>query len=49
MSGARKYWFVLGLKIVVSARPLSAEMCPPTSSRRPSASWMCPAQKRLRL
>ena len=48
MSGPRKYVFVFGSKIVVSARPRSASMWPPTISVRPSASWTWPAQKRFR-
>src|SRR5947207_2333670 len=48
MSGPRKYVSLVGLKIVVSARPLSPPMFPPTIRVRPSGSWTWPAQKRFR-
>src|SRR3954469_25441389 len=48
MSGPRTYVLLDGLKIVVSGRPSSPPMLPPTMSVRPSGSCTCPEQKRLR-
>src|SRR3954451_10779394 len=48
MSGSRVYEFAFESKIVVSARPLSPPMFPPTMRVRPSASCTWPEQNRLR-